>query len=219
MAKTILTENQTNLLFAISGDKEICRCFYLTGGTALAEFYLHHRLSEDLDFFSEDEFDVQAINVFFKKNKIKLGFKKIDYQQSFNRNLFFIHFDADIVKTEFTYFPFVEIQQKTEIGNLRIDGALDIAVNKIFTIYQNPRARDFIDLYCLHNEFGFQITDLAKKARIKFDVPIDYLQLGSNFLLAAEVKDYPVMKIKINRKDWQNYFINEAKKLKTDIIG
>jgi hypothetical protein len=27
MAKTILTENQTNLLFAISGDKEICRCF------------------------------------------------------------------------------------------------------------------------------------------------------------------------------------------------
>jgi hypothetical protein len=179
---------------------------------------LHHRLSEDLDFFSEDEFDVQAINVFFKKNKIKLGFKKIDYQQSFNRNLFFIHFDADIVKTEFTYFPFAEIQQKTEIGNLRIDGALDIAVNKIFTIYQNPRARDFIDLYCLHNEFGFQITDLAKKARIKFDVPIDYLQLGSNFLLAAEVKDCPVMKIKINRKDWQNYFINEAEKFKSKII-
>ena len=51
MAKMILTENQTNLLFAISGDKEICRCFYLIGGTALAEFYLYHRLSEDLDFF------------------------------------------------------------------------------------------------------------------------------------------------------------------------
>lgn len=29
--------------------------FYLTGGTALSEFYLQHRLSEDLDFFSEQE--------------------------------------------------------------------------------------------------------------------------------------------------------------------
>jgi len=27
----------------------------LSGGTALSEFYLHHRFSEDLDFFSEKE--------------------------------------------------------------------------------------------------------------------------------------------------------------------
>ena len=25
--------------------------FYLTGGTALGRFYLHHRYSDDLDFF------------------------------------------------------------------------------------------------------------------------------------------------------------------------
>ena len=165
MARTILSPNQTRLLEIIADDKEICHCFYLTGGTALAEFYLHHRLSEDLDFFSENEFDVQAVSVFFKKNKKIIGFGKIDYQQSFNRNLFFVDFAGDIVKAEFTYFPFTEIQPKTEIGDLRIDGALDIAVNKIFTIYQNPRARDFIDVYCLHGEFGFAVGDLAKKAK------------------------------------------------------
>src|SRR5262249_5228082 len=27
--------------------------FYLTGGTALAAFYLNHRVSDDLDFFSD----------------------------------------------------------------------------------------------------------------------------------------------------------------------
>ncbi len=218
MSRTILSPNQTKLLFAINDDKEICRCFYLTGGTALAEFYLHHRLSEDLDFFSENEFDAQAINVFFKKNQADLGFTRIDYQQSFNRNLFFVHFAGEVVKTEFTYFPFSEIQPKTKIDNLQIDGALDIAVNKIFTIYQNPRARDFIDVYCLRNEFGFVAGDLIKKARIKFDTHIDLLQLGSQFLRAAEVKDYPIMRKKIAVKDWQNYFVNEAKKFKDNII-
>ncbi len=68
MAKTILSANQIKILEAISADNEICQSFYLTGGTALAEYYLQHRLSEDLDFFSEKEFDIQAINVFFAKN-------------------------------------------------------------------------------------------------------------------------------------------------------
>ncbi len=64
-------------------DKWICEQFYLTGGTALAEFFLQHRLSEDLDFFSENDFDSSAINVFFAKNKKNLKIKKIEYQQSF----------------------------------------------------------------------------------------------------------------------------------------
>jgi predicted nucleotidyltransferase component of viral defense system len=28
--------------------------FYLTGGTALGRFYLNHRYSEDLDFFTDN---------------------------------------------------------------------------------------------------------------------------------------------------------------------
>jgi len=218
MAKTILSANQTKLLETISGDKEICRRFYLTGGTVLAEFYLHHRLSEDLDFFCEQEFDVQAINVFFKKNKEKIGIKNVDYQQSFNRNLFFVNLGHDTVKTEFTFFPFPRIEKKTGIGDLQIDSAIDIAVNKLFTIYQRPRSRDFIDLFFLRDKFGFDIADLAKKARIKFDVPLDLLQLGSQFMLAKEVKDYPVMKIKIEPGIWQDYFTKQAVGLKNKII-
>ena len=35
--------------------------FFLTGGTALAEFYLHHRFSEDIDLFTLDEEAFQSI--------------------------------------------------------------------------------------------------------------------------------------------------------------
>ncbi len=34
---------------------DIGQCFFLTGGTALAAFYLHHRASVDLDLFTLDD--------------------------------------------------------------------------------------------------------------------------------------------------------------------
>jgi len=131
---SILSENQKKLIGLFSEEKLICAHFYLTGGTALAEFYLHHRLSEDLDFFCEQEFDPQSVSVILKKIQKAAGIKKIEYQQSFNRNLFFLHTDTDIIKTEFTYFPFTRIEQKQKIGELFVDSLIDIATNKIFTI-------------------------------------------------------------------------------------
>ena len=211
---SILSENQKKFLKLLSEEKSICAHFYLTGGTALAEFYLHHRLSEDLDFFSEQEFDPQSISVILKKIQIAGSIKKIEYQQSFNRNLFFLYTDTDMIKTEFTYFPFTRIEQKQKIGNLFIDSLIDIATNKIFTIYQNPRSRDFIDLYLIlkHNP-AFTINSLIENAQIKFDNYIDPIQLGAQYVKAKELKDYPRMLEKIDEKAWQEFFIKEAEKL------
>lgn len=217
--KSILSANQKRILAVISENKEICRSFYLTGGTALAEYYMRHRLSEDLDFFSEKEVDPQAVYIFLKSIARKCGIKKIDSQSSFNRNLFFLYLrDGDIVKTEFTFFPFLRIEQKTKINFLEVDSLLDISVNKLFAIHQKPRSRDFIDLYFIVKKDKLTINELIKKAKIKFDWHIDYLQLASRFCQAAELKDYPKMIIKIKDRDWQDYFINEAKKLKNNIL-
>lgn len=217
--KTILSVNQQKLLKIIGNNKNICQYFYLTGGTALAEFYLHHRLSEDLDFFSEEEIDSQIVFAFLKSIQKSAEIKKIDAQQSFNRNLFFLHLqDGDIIKTEFTYFPFPRIEKKNKIGNLFVDSLLDIAVNKVFTIYQKPRSRDFIDLYLIVQTNKFEIIDLIKKAKIKFDWHIDPLQLASQFLQAKEVKDFPRMIEDIAPEVWQKFFEMEAKKLKDQIL-
>ena len=77
---------------------------------------------------------------------------------------------------------------------------------------------DFIDLYFINKKTGWKINELVKKAKIKFDFHIDPLQLGSQFILAESVKDYPIMRKKINHKNWQNYFISEAKKLENLIL-
>ncbi|MEK7586992.1 MAG: nucleotidyl transferase AbiEii/AbiGii toxin family protein [Patescibacteria group bacterium] len=217
---SVLSQNQKDILAIISKDKMICDNFYLTGGTALAEFYLQHRLSEDLDFFSENEFESQDISVFLKKIKKEAKIKKVEFQQSFNRNLFFLDLlDGDKIKTEFTYFPFVRIEKKEKIGNLFIDSLLDIAVNKVFTIYQKPRARDFIDLYfILQKDKNFSLDDLIKKAQIKFDNYLDPILLGTQYLKVTELRDFPRMLNEIKETVWQDFFINEAKKLSSKVL-
>lgn len=52
--KGILTPLQKEVL-GILGQMQDISGFYLTGGTALAEFYLGHRQSFDLDLFTTEE--------------------------------------------------------------------------------------------------------------------------------------------------------------------
>lgn len=210
--KTILSRHQQRLLRLLGREKFIARNFYLTGGTALAEYYLKHRLSEDLDFFSEQEVDARGIFAILKKIKNEADIKKIDLQQSFNRNLFFLKLAEDEIKTEFTFFPFAAIEKRKVYGGIAVDSLLDIAVNKIFTIYQKPRARDFIDLYLIIQKTHWSIDGLIKKAKIKFDWHMDPVQLGSQFMTAVGVKDYPRMIKKLDDKKWQDFFLKEAKK-------
>lgn len=218
MGEEILTNTQISLLKEFGENEFIAEKFYLTGGTALAGFYLGHRYSEDIDFFSENEFDILQIDVALKKIKEKLNISKIDFQQSYNRNLFFLHFGNEVIKTEFTYFPFPRLEiGKREYG-IQIDSLIDITVNKLFSVYQRTQARDYIDLYAIVKNNNFAIEELVKKAKVKFDWHIDFLQLGAQFIKAKEVKDYPRMILEIRPDDLEKFFLVEAKKLKNKII-
>lgn len=211
---SILSNNQKNLLSLLAQEKIISDNFYLSGGTALAEFYLDHRLSEDLDFFSEKEFNPETISVIFKKIQKDAGIKSVKYEQSFNRSLFFLELKNDSIKTEFAYFPFPPMETGKKIGDLKIDSLLDIAVNKVFTIYQKPRSRDFIDLYLiLKTKSEWSINELMKKAQVKFDNYLDPLQMSAQFVKVYILKDYPRMILQISNKEWQEFFMGEAKKL------
>ena len=218
MAEQVLTSDQISLLTAIGSNTTLTKRFYLSGGTALAGFYLYHRYSEDLDFFSEDEIDVSAIQTFFHKVKKTLGIKTIDFQQSFNRNLFFLHLSNGVLKTEFTYFPFSPIELGPIQYGVQVDSLLDIAVNKLFTIYQRTQARDYIDLYCICKGKDYTINNLIKKAKIKFDWHIDPIQLGTQFVKAQEAPDYPRMISKIDPQTWQQFYIQQAEQLHSAIL-
>lgn len=220
MKKSILTDRQREILESLGASKFISDKFYMSGGTALSEFYTHHRLSEDLDFFCFEEFIFQDFFVEFKKITSKLFKLKYSIENSFNRNLIYLEFnDGEIIKTEFTYYPFKQLEEGIIYKNIQVDSLLDIAVNKVFTIYQNPRTRDFIDLFIIKNIFKLELAGLIKKARLKFDWHIDNLQLASRFLEASTIKDYPNLLTEINDEEWINYFKDESIKLSDTIIS
>src|SRR3989344_3387983 len=218
MESSILTARQEKFLEIFSGDEYLGEKFCLSGGTALAGFYLHHRYSEDLDFFSETEFDVLEIQVFLKKVNKELGFQKIDYEKSYNRNLFFCHFPNEVLKIEFTFFPFQKIEKPQTMQSLQVESLMDLAVNKLFTIYQRSAARDYIDLYCICKERGLEIKDLISKARIKFESHIDPIQLGTQFIKAKDALDLPRMVKSMPEKEWRDFFVKEAEKLKDQVL-
>lgn len=219
MTKSILSPHQKELLNLFSTNKNLLNSFYLTGGTALCEFYIPYRLSEDLDFFSEKEFEIEPLFIYLKSLKNKINYKKLDFNTSFNRNIFQLIFSKENLKLEFIYFPFPRISKEKTFGKLEIDSVVDIATNKLFTIYQNPRSRDFMDLYMIHKKYKFDLKDLIKKAKAKFDWHVDPIKLGSQFLLAKKVKDYPILIEDVAEKSWQTYFEKEARRLENEIFS
>ena len=218
--KEILTIYQQQFLEFASKQDYISKNFYLTGGTALAAFYLRHRLSEDLDFFSEkEEVNLRVLTRILAKFKKQIKAAKVEQRSTFGIHNFFFHFpDEEVLKVDFSYYPFLRIERGTKFKSIIIDSAYDIAVNKVHTIAMQPRARDYIDIYILIKERDYSFKDLLMKAKAKFDWHIDSAQLGTQLLKAQDVKDFPRMVKKINHQEWQEFFVKEARRLEKEIF-
>lgn len=207
MNKELLTQEQIKLIDLISKEDLITDPFTLTGGTALTSFYISYRYSDDIDLFSTNEVNVEQIIVWFKKNKDLLGYDDLDYSNSYNRNLFFLDFGSGYsLKLEFTYYPFSEISKGQKYNKLSISSEIDIAVNKLFTIYQNPRIRDFTDLYELMKKNDYDIFDLISKAKVKFDWDINYIQLAKQMKKVSIHKDMPRFKAEYDLRPVSDHF-------------
>lgn len=204
----------------INKNPKITQKFYWTGGTALSEFYLHHRLSEDIDLFCEnEEVDQELIEIFLRKNASVLKVKEIRRSQFlglFSYQL--VYSDKESLKVDFNYYPFPRIEKGAKYKNIEIDSLRDIAVNKVHTIATRPRSRDFIDIYFILNKEKYNFDKLLMDAKAKFDWHIDPLDLGSQLMKARDVKDYPRMIKEINHQKWQDFFLKEARKLGKNII-
>jgi hypothetical protein len=215
----ILTPQQKEFLDIVSEEKYLCKKFYLTGGTPLSVFYLYHRISEDIDLFCEEEINLLPIRAFLGKIQKKLKLKKIDYRNFLGLHSFELYFSKkEKLKVDFNYYPFPRIEKGIKYKNIFVDSIYDIAVNKVHTITMNPRARDFIDIYFIIKEKKYSFDDLIMKAKAKFDWHIDPIQLGIAFTQAAELKDYPRMIKKVDHKEWKQFFIDYAIKMKKQIF-
>ncbi len=206
----------------VQGDSQIVKHFYLTGGTALAEFYLHHRLSEDIDLFTEkQEVDQSLTDAFLKKNSSRLHVTKIDRSQFMGLYSYHLTYtDGKTLKIDFNYYPFPKIEQGTKFGSLWVDSLTDIAANKIHTLFMKPRTRDYIDLYFIFKHQKFDLEKLILLAKAKFDWDIDKMNLANQFIRVKDIKreDYPTVLVPFSVEEMETFFLNLVKGLKSEIL-
>ena len=221
MGEKILTTHQRLVLEQASKDPEITKWFYLTGGTALTEFYLQHRLSEDLDFFSESDLNVPYLKLFFTKLEPLLGITQISTREHYGMIFFFLKFsDNSELKIDFVNFPYKQVERGLKYKELAIDSIFDISLNKLYALSDKPRARDYIDLYCILEKEGISLEQLLNRMNDKFH-PFtfdDKVSLGLKIMRVIEAKNFPQMLIPFNHKKMEDFFLSEAKKLEKKIF-
>lgn len=189
----ILTEEQIQFLEFLAQEAYFVKNYYLTGDTPLAAFYLQHRYSEDLDFFTEkQEVDIMAVQQLIAKAKKEFNLVDISYKQYYGLHTFFLTYpNKEQLKVDFNYYPFRQLEQPITHMNLSVDSLKDIAVNKIQSISTRTNARDFVDIYFISLQGNYNIRELWQLARMKFDWYTDPIQLGKQLLKAGMLKDWP----------------------------
>jgi predicted nucleotidyltransferase component of viral defense system len=139
--------------------------FYLTGGTALSAFYLHHRNSVDLDLFTHDNYAFQRADDLTSQVGAKLN---VDCQ-AVRLTSYFKHFQVgpkeNPLTIHFSREYSAHLKPPNHFGEILVDSIEDIATNKICAALGRTEIKDLVDLYFL-DKAGYSIInyfDLAKQ--------------------------------------------------------
>jgi predicted nucleotidyltransferase component of viral defense system len=210
----ILTEKQEVLIGNLPD--EILANFYLTGGTALSAFYIEHRLSKDLDFFTDTEQQVPPIEFLTALIRRLPSVRDIRYERLFDRRIFEVVFkDRDTLKVEFSTYPFKSIEERRKVGRLLVDSLLNIVTGKLFALTDRFDPKDFVDLYFVLHNYDWKLGDLVKKTEERFEISgLEYI-VPERLLLVKKIgpDDLPIMLKEINAEEMRRYFLRQASEL------
>lgn len=188
--------------------------FFLTGGTALAEYYLKHRLSEDLDLFTTDQ-SVDFASVSAQMNKLitELNFK-IEHQVSAPAFLQFILqvWGKDTLKIDIVKDVPIHFGEIKKIDQVYVDSLENIAVGKLLAIFGRTVPKDFIDLYFLLKKEGLSFKRLFELSKKK-DLGLNEFYLAEMLHQVSNFKDFPKTLKPFNKKSLVKFYLDLSDKL------
>jgi predicted nucleotidyltransferase component of viral defense system len=163
----ILTGIQKKILHCLSllSDREV---FYLTGGTALSAFFLKHRKSRDLDFFTHVEelilpfshrLEASLIKENLRVQRLRGFHSFVELSVNSKDDSTAVHFGLE------SPFRFEQPSEFEKIPGVKVDSLIDIATNKLLALFGRAELRDFIDVYFLVKERYAREYLMEKSAR------------------------------------------------------
>jgi predicted nucleotidyltransferase component of viral defense system len=155
------------IVLDIFSKSNLSKKFYFTGGTALAFFYLKHRRSNDLDFFTEEYFGLKDIEDFINELKKKLSLRSINVKK-FNGRYEIIIQNKEFCRIDFNKYEYKALKKKNKFKNILIDSLEDISANKTLSLFDRDEPKDVFDIYFLIKKANFNFKKLLKLTEKKF---------------------------------------------------
>lgn len=167
---------------------------------------LGHRISEDVDFFTQEEFDERLVAMDLKRipefEKEKLAWRTVT---------------GMVGKTKFSlfYYEYRLIDPRIEFEGIHLAGLRDIAAMKVHAIEDRGTKRDFVDLYFLVKGY-FSVEEMLGFYNQKYRCLEDHLYQilkGLDYFVSADNEDMPEM---LQAADWEElrgFFRQEARRL------
>ena len=209
---TILTPLQKKFLLAFFssplGDK-----FFLGGGTALAEFYLQHRISQDLDLFTLDQrLDFGFVSAEINKIARNLGFKTKHRVSSATFLQYIFQSKKRSLKVDVVKDVPIQFGKVKKIKGIWVSSLENIAVNKLLAIFGRTDAKDFIDLYFLLKKKKFSFEELFKKAKKK-DSGLNEFYLANMLAEVERLKHFPKTLKPFDKEDLVRFYLRLSRKM------
>jgi len=205
MSQKILSR-KTKINLEILRKSGMLRDFYLAGGTGAA-LQLKHRLSLDLDFFTEKNIDIKILVQKIKK----LG--RFSIEKEAQNSLISIFQGTRITFLKYDYpclFPFKDFEG-IKVADLR-----DIGCMKISAISSRGIKKDFIDLFFICQEIILlkSLLRFFKKKYESVDYNMIHILKSLVYFEDAEKDPMPKMIIPVSWKEVKSFSKEEIKKIK-----
>jgi predicted nucleotidyltransferase component of viral defense system len=213
-SKGIITDLQREIL-TIFSEIHDSKMFYLTGGTALAEFYLGHRKSFDLDIFTTEKGLIIPFSYAFEQELKKNFLVKV-----VRRYETFVEFEVsakgDSTKVQLAYdSPFrFENPIDSDIG-VKVNDYTDLIVDKLLAFFGRAEPRDAIDLFfILKTEDFWKLIELAKQKDPGFDLYWLAIALHKIRNFPDDLRYWPVETIKkVDIKELKGLLLNLSREI------
>lgn len=186
--------------------------FYLAGGTGLA-LHLGHRISEDLDFFTGQNFEPEKMVLQLRDN---LDITVIDMAPGT------LHLICEgVTRTSFLYYPYRVLFPLSEFKGCPVADCRDIAAMKLIAIAQRGSKKDFVDLFFLlrHKIDLQQLKNIIERKYAGVNYSWPHLLRSIAYFEDAEEDPMPVLTVAGRRRnmkpaEWEmikNYLVEVQK--------
>lgn len=178
------------------------RQFYLAGGTGLA-LHFGHRLSADLDFFTPDRFDINALTAAFARTG------SFQLEQKAEQTVIGVFLRT---KVAFFHYPYPLLVPAIEVDDMSLASVIDIACMKLDAVAARGTKRDFIDVYVVAHEHT-PLSDLLRQFQRKYAslrYNMAHLQKSLVFFDEADNDPMPVMLRMLQWEDVKAFFRREV---------